>query len=169
MDYVITEAAEADADLLASLIRESFASVATRFGLTPDNAPRHPSNCTTEWIRAAFAKGVRYYLLQTPQGPAGCVALEQANAEVCYLERLAVLPAFRRSGFGEALVGHVVDKARELGVRRVELGMVAAQEELRKWYEGLGFSLTNVVRFEGTQFEVGFMRKTLVDETADSG
>ena len=161
MGYVIVEAAGADADLLASLIRESFAGVAARFGLTTENSPTHPSNCAPEWILDAFAKGVRYYLLQTPQGPAGCVALEQASADVCYLERLAVLPAFRRNGLGEALVNHVVNKARELGVRGVELGMVSAQAELRAWYERLGFSVTTTVRFERTLFEVTFMRKVL--------
>ena len=161
MDYVIAEAAETDADLLASLIREAFADVAVRFGLTPENSPTHPSNCTPDWIRAAFAKGIRHFLLTTPEGPAGCVALEQANADVCYLERLAVLPAYRRNGFGEALVSYTVDRARELGARRVELGMVAAQTELREWYERLGFSVTSVVRFEGKRFEVAFMRKAL--------
>jgi len=161
MDYTITDATEADAELIASIVRASFADVAARFGLTPENSPTHPSNCAPEWIRAAFAKGVRYYVLQTPQEPAGCVALEQANADVCYLERLAVLPAFRRHGFGEALVEHAIAKARELGVQRVELGMVAAQAELRRWYEKLGFSLTTTVQFEGTLFEVAFMRRVL--------
>ena len=116
MDYVIREAAEADAGLLASLIREAFADVAVRFGLTPENSPTHPSNCTPEWIRSAFAKGIRHFVLETPEGPAGCVALEQANADVCYLERLAVLPAYRRNGFGEALVNYAVD--RGAGARR---------------------------------------------------
>jgi len=169
MDYLITEASEADAELLASLIRRAFADVAVRLGLTPESVPMHPSNCTPEWILAAFAKGVRYYLLQTPQGPAGCVALEQAGGDVCYLERLAVLPAFRRNGLGEALVNHVVDKARELGARSVELGMVFTQAELREWYERLGFSVTNVVQFERTPFEVAFMRKELAGEATPAG
>ena len=105
MEYVIEEAAEADADLLASLIRRAFADVAVRFGLTPKDSPRHPSNCSPDWIRSAFALGIRHFVLKTPGGPAGCVALEQANAHVCYLERLAVLPAYRqewlRRGPGE--------------------------------------------------------------------
>jgi GNAT superfamily N-acetyltransferase len=169
MNYIITEATETEADLLACLIREAFADIAVRFGLTPENAPRHPSNCTPDWVRSAFAKGIRHFLLTTAEGPAGCVALEQANEDVCYLERLAVLPPQQRKGFGEALVNHAVNEARELGASRVELGMVAAQTELREWYERLGFSVTTIVRFEGTLFDVGFMRKTLVDEAAMPG
>jgi GNAT superfamily N-acetyltransferase len=166
MEYVIREADEPDADILASLISEASATVAERFGLTPENAPRHPSNCTPDWIRAAFAKGIRHFLLETPEGAAGCVALERANAEVCYLERLAVLRAYRRNGFAEALAKHAVDEARKLGARRIELGMVAAQAELREWYEKLGFSVTTIVRFEGAPFEVAFIRKDLEGEMA---
>jgi N-acetylglutamate synthase-like GNAT family acetyltransferase len=166
IDHVITEASEADAELLASLIRDSFADVAKRFGLTPENCPTHPSNCAPEWIQAAFAKGVEYYLLRTSDRPAGCVALERVSDDVCYLERLAVLPSFRRNGLGETLVSHVVARAEELGLRAIEIGTIAAQTELRQWYERQGFEVTRVASFERLPFDVAFMRKTLVEETA---
>ena len=161
MDYIITDATEADAGLLASLIRGSFADVAERFGLTPENCPTHASNCTPEWIHSAFAKGVKYYLMQTPQGPVGCVALERAETEVCYLERLAVLPPFRGHGFGKALVNHVVDRARELDMHRVEIGIISADARLREWYGKLGLSATTTAQFKHLPFEVTFMRKVL--------
>lgn len=169
MDYTITDATEADAELLASLIRASFADVAERFGLTPENSPTHPSNCTPEWIHTAFAKGDRYYIVQTPQGPAGCVALEHANADVCYLERLAILPRFRRRGFGEALVNHVMNRARELEAERVEIGTISADAPLRAWYEKLGFSVTGTARFEHLPFEVTFMRKPVAGSAVSQG
>jgi len=163
VDYVITDATEADAGLLASVVRESFADVAERFGLTPENSPTHPSNCAPEWISSAFAKGVRYYIIRTDQGPVGCAALEHANADVCYLERLAVLPTFRGHGFGKALVNHAMDKARGLDARRVEIGIISADAELRKWYERLGFSVTTTAQFKHLPFEVTFMRKVLMN------
>jgi N-acetylglutamate synthase-like GNAT family acetyltransferase len=159
VDYVISDATEADAALLASLIRQSFAGVAQRFGLTPENAPSHPSNCAPEWIQAAFAKGVSYYVIRNDEGPAGCVALEQAGPGVCYMERLAVLPPYQRHGLGKALVDHVVMKTRELGARRVEIGIISDDVELRRWYEKMGFSATSTARFEHLLFEVTFMRK----------
>ncbi len=165
VDQVITDASEDDAELLASLIRGAFADVAQRFGLTPENCPTHPSNCQPEWITAAFAKGVKYYILQTAKGPAGCVALERVSDDVCYLERLAVLPALRRNGFGEALVNHVVARARGLRLRAIEIGTIAAQTELRRWYERQGFEVTRVASFAALPFDVTFMRKALVEET----
>lgn len=169
IDYTITDATEADAELLASLIRASLADVAERFGLTPENSPTHPSNCTPEWIHTALAKGHRYFIMKTRRGPAGCVALEHANADVCYLERLAVLPGFRRRGFGEALVHHVMDRARELKADRVEIGTISVDVALRVWYEKLGFSVTSTARFEHLPFEVTFMRKPVADNPASEG
>jgi GNAT superfamily N-acetyltransferase len=161
MEYAIIEATEGDAETLAHIIRQAFTTVALWFGLTQENAPRHPSNCTSEWVREGFAKGIRYFLLTTPEGPAGCIALERSNDDVYYLERLAVLPGQQRRGLGEALVNSAVDRARELGAKRVELGMVAAQAELRRWYEKLGFKMRDIVQFEGAPFEVGFMTRTI--------
>lgn len=165
MDYSIVDTTPADAELLASLIRRSFADVAERFGLTPENTPMHASNTAPEWVLSAMAKGVRYYLMQTPEGAAGCVALERAEPDVCYLERLAVLPPFRRRGLGRALANHVIDEARKLGASRVELGIISAQAELREWYERQGFSVTTTARFDHLPFEVAFMRKVLADDT----
>ena len=64
----------ADADdvaILAGLIRDSYRNVAQRFGLTPENCPKHPSNCTDDWIRNDFDRGVSFYLLEQNGRPAG--------------------------------------------------------------------------------------------------
>ncbi len=163
VECVITEASEGDVELLASLIRESFATVAQRFGLTPENAPTHPSNSKKEWIQAAFEKGVRYFLLRASGQAAGCAALERVDEDKCYMERLAVLPAFRRRGFGEALVNHIVATAREMGLKAIEIGVIAAQTELRAWYEKLSFVESSTRHFEGLPFDVTFMRRELSD------
>lgn len=128
-----------DANTLAETISRSFKDVAERFGLTPENAPRHPSNCTPDWIRADMERGAAYFALEHNGSVAGCVALERAEPGLCYLERLAVLPAHRRHGFGEALVSRVLLEARLVGARRVGIGIIAAHTELKDWYRSLGF------------------------------
>jgi N-acetylglutamate synthase-like GNAT family acetyltransferase len=74
-------------------------------------------------------RGVTYFIMENENSVAGCVALEMANSEVCYLERLAVLPNQRHLGFGKALVTHVLSKAKLLGVHRVNIGIIAKQTE----------------------------------------
>lgn len=158
---VIREAGFGDTRLLANLIREAFQTVTDRFGLTPENSPTHPSNCVPAWIKAALEKGVRYFIAEAEDEALGCVALERSGPEVCYLERLAVLPRLRRQGVGQALVRHALGQARDWGASRVELGLIARQTELLHFYERLGFTLTRTARFDHLLFEVAFMARSL--------
>jgi len=125
--------------VLTDIIRSSNQDVAKRFHLTARNAPKHPSNCTESWIEGAMAKGVRYFLLRAEGRFCGCVALEQARPHVFYLERLAVLPPDRYKGYGRALVQHAIQKAAVAGGRRLEIGIIAENVELKRWYEKMGF------------------------------
>jgi GNAT superfamily N-acetyltransferase len=150
-----------EAPRLAGIIRAAFRDVAERFGLTAETAPTHPSLCTAAWIEKALDRGGNYYLGEDGARPWGCVALERANPDVCYLERLAVLPEFRRKGLGKALVDRVLTEARALGARRVEIGIIADHRELRDWYLHLGFRAIKAVRFQHLPFAVIFMERAL--------
>ena len=135
----IRAAGSDDIPVLSGLIRVSFRDVAERFALTFENCPKHPSNCTDEWIENDFARGVAYYILESGGTPVGCVALEKANPDLCYLERLGVLPQSRRKGFGKELVDHVFSEARALGARKVSIGIISGDTELKLWYQRIGF------------------------------
>jgi len=84
-------------------------------------------------------RGVTYFAIENKNHIIGCVAFERANSEVCYLERLAVLPGYRRRGFGKALVERAVSEAKHLGVNYVSIGIIAEHTELKDWYKRLGF------------------------------
>ena len=129
-----------DSRILAEIIRKSFQGVAERFGLTEENAPRHPSNCTVDWVQKDMERGVTYFAIENRNRVVGCVALQRANSEACYLERLAVLPNHRRRGFGKALVEHALSEAKGLGVSCVSIGIIAEHTELKDWYKRLGLS-----------------------------
>jgi N-acetylglutamate synthase-like GNAT family acetyltransferase len=146
-----------DTQVLAETIRRSFRDVAERFGLTPENAPSHPSNCTVDWIREHMERGVTYFAIENKNHVVGCVALERANSEVCYLERLAVLPDQRRQGFGKALVNHVLSESKLLGVHRVSIGIIAEHTEVKSWYRKLGFVEGKSKEFPHLPFLVTFM------------
>ena len=56
--------------------------MAKRFDLTKENAPRHPSNCTEDWIKKDMKRGITYFVMENENVIAGCVALEVANSKV---------------------------------------------------------------------------------------
>jgi len=157
MSSKIRTCTQEDIGVLAETIRMSFQDVAERFGLTQENAPRHPSNCTVDWIQKDMDRGVTYFVIENENYVVGCVALEQANSEVCYLERLAVLPNQRHRGFGKALVTHVLSKVKLLGVHRVNIGIIAEHTELKNWYKGIGFVEGESKDFSHLPFRVTFM------------
>ena len=159
--FSIRAARPDEAALLAEMIARSFADVAARFDLTAENCPKHPSNCTPEWVNGDFARGVTYFLLEAEGKPVACAALEQADQRHCYLERLAVLPEMRRRGMGQALVEHAVDQASRLGAKSLGIGIIAAQDELRRWYLKLGFRQGQIKSFAHLPFEVLFMKRIL--------
>jgi N-acetylglutamate synthase-like GNAT family acetyltransferase len=146
-----------DIGILVDTIRRSFHDVALRFDLTQENAPRHPSNCTADWIQKDMERGVNYFVMENKNIVVGSVALEKANPDLCYLERLAVLPNQLRRGFGKALVTQILSKAKSLGAKRVNIGIIAEQNELKKWYKKIRFVELESKEFPRLPFNVTFM------------
>lgn len=155
--FDIRDALPEDASLLAHLIHTSFRDVAQRFALTRENCPKHPSNCTVDWIDADLKRGVRYFILRNVDVPVGCVGIEQADPNRCYLERLAVLPRYRGQGCGKALVRYVLEWAGGKGFGKVGIGIIAEQTELKQWYRKQGFAEIEIKDFAHLPFQVGMM------------
>ncbi|MRR38030.1 N-acetyltransferase [bacterium] len=157
MSRIIRTCTDQDIPVLTETVRSSFRDVAERFGLTLENAPRHPSNCTEDWIRTDMGRGVVFYAVEEHGLVLGCAALEQADPGICYLERLAVLPGHRRQGLGRALVDHVLAEAARPGVRHVRIGIIADHTELKQWYEGIGFVAGESREYPHLPFRVAFL------------
>lgn len=166
MATIAREAGEKDAELLAGIISRSFQDVARRFGLTPENCPKHPSNCTPEWIRDDLKRGVKYTIAEQDHIPVGCFALEAPSPELRYLERLAVLPERRRQGVGSALVAQAVSQAKASGARRIGIAILAEHIELKEWYAKLGFMEGETKSFPHLPFRVTLMEVNM-DDTAN--
>jgi N-acetylglutamate synthase-like GNAT family acetyltransferase len=158
---LIRRATDADRELLAHLIRTSFADVAVRFGLTPQNCPTHPSNCTPAWIDDGQSHGVAYFVLEYDQAPVGCVAMKPLDDGGCELMRLGVLPEHRRRSLGEALVRHVLDCAADQGFTQVRLAIIADHDELRRWYQCLGFCAVETRSLAHLPFRVAFLSRNV--------
>jgi N-acetylglutamate synthase-like GNAT family acetyltransferase len=150
-----------DVRAIAGVIRESFRDVAIRFGLTRESCPSHPSNCRAEWIEDALKKGHRYLALKRDGRLCGCVGIQTRDSGACTMERLAVLPEYRRQGLGTALVEGALEVARGTGAEEVGIGIIADHKELRRWYERLGFQFVQAKRFDHLPFEVAFLARRL--------
>lgn len=142
---------------ISQVIQKAYSTVAQRYGLTLENCPKHPSNCSAQWIDSDFAKGVKYFVIESGQELIGCVALEKATDEICYLERLAVVPERRNQGVGRTLVNHVQNQAKSMGFTKIGIGIIAEQQELKEWYKKIGFIETGRKSFRHLPFEVAFL------------
>jgi N-acetylglutamate synthase-like GNAT family acetyltransferase len=154
---MIREATIRDSEVLSNIISASFHDVARRFSLTRDNCPKHPSNCTSSWIEADIERGVRFFILNHDGNSIGCVGVESPGSDVCYLERLSVLPGMRGKHFGVSLVRHALDHAASRGACKVSIGIISEQTELKDWYKRLGFTEIGTKRFPHLPFQVCFM------------
>ena len=154
----IVRALEEDAAQIAAIIRESHQDVARLFAITEENNPKHPSFCTMDWVLRDFRRGEEYFLCRVGDTVAGCVAFEQPDPQIAYLNRLSVLPDYRHQGIGAALVRHILAYARSKQVDIVSIGIIAAHERLKRWYTDLGFIEKDTRPFAHLPFDVTFMQ-----------
>ena len=155
------QATARDISALSEIIRMSFRDVADRFSLTPENCPKHPSNCEASWVEGDMRKGIAYYLLECNSRPVGCVALERQTPTICLLERLAVLPESRGKGLGRSLVHHVFAEAKKQGFGTVRIAIIADHSDLKSWYRRLGFTEMETKSFPHLPFNVMFLNHEL--------
>ena len=158
----IRQAAVADINTLTKIIKQSYQTVADKFNLNSTNCPKHPSNCTDEWIDADLKRGVTYFILESDGEDIGCAALEKADNDLCYLERLAVNPENRNKGFGRMLVDHIFHEAKTVGCKKISIGIIAKQHELKNWYLKIGFKEGITKSFEHLPFDVTFMECDII-------
>jgi GNAT superfamily N-acetyltransferase len=64
-------------------------------------------------------------------------------------------------GLGSQLVKHVFRKARELGSKKISIGIIARQTELKHWYQKIGFIEGATKEFSHLPFQVTFMTHEL--------
>lgn len=83
--------------------------------------------------------------------PAGCVALEKFNDQICLMKRLYVTPDFRSQKIGRKLAESVIEHAQRIGYEQMRIHTVTAFERACKLYNTLGF--TQIDEFEHTERE----------------
>ncbi len=80
-----------------------------------------------------------FLLAMVDGAPAGCVALRRDRPGVCEVKRMFVRPAFRGQSLGEALVAALIEKASDLGYRRIVLDSFHTMPSAHHQYRKAGF------------------------------
>jgi len=126
---------------IGAVVRLAFADVAEEFHLTPTNCPNHPSFLSdADMLKPLSRPGVLPFgALTSDNVLVGFVAVWPKGKGAYELTRLCVLPEHRHAGLGARLLRVAVQAARERGTRKIEIGIIAENERLKRWYEGHGF------------------------------
>lgn len=146
-----------DAEIISFIVSQANKDVAEKFELTLENNPKHPSFYTKEWVLSDIDRGEEYFLYQKKGVNYGCVAFEQPNSDISYLNRLSVLPEYRHKGIGEQLVKHVLEYSSTKNIQMVSIGIIAEHTLLKKWYLKLGLVEGETKHFDHLPFDVTYM------------
>ena len=161
MEKTIQSTSFHDAEIIAFIVSQGNKDVAEKFELTLENNPKHPSFYTKEWVLLDIDRGEEYFLYQIKGVYCGCVAFEQPNSNISYLNRLSVLPEYRHKGIGEQLVKHVFECSRIKNIQMVSIGIISEHTLLKKWYLKLGFIEKETKHFDHLPFDVTYMSYNL--------
>ena len=161
---MIKEIKKKDIAQCARVIRNSFITVANELGFTEDNAPRFTAFAVNAdklnyQLEVEQRVMIAYYL---DSGKIiGCYSLLWQEDHQCELNNLCVLPEFRHSGVGIALLRDAFDRAKKERCKKINIGIVEENKVLRKWYENQGFIHIGTKKFDFFPFTCGYMEKSL--------
>lgn len=133
-DITLRAATVADAPLLLSLIHQAFEGYRGRL-----DPPSGSHAETIESLQGLFERGEHAAIAIDSEVAAGCVFYVQTGVEM-YLHRLAVLPAMRHRGIGQALVEYVSTQAAASDCAYLRVGVRLALPGNVTFFERLGFA-----------------------------
>jgi len=145
------------------LLRTAFGTVARDFGLTEESAPTNAAFTTIENLHRHLQDGMTLYGMFCEDLLVGCIAIRKSkrDEDIFYIERLAVTPEKKHSGYGEQLLSFAVEHIRRNGGTAASIGLMDNNERLKKWYRSKGFVQHDCRRIAHLPFKVCFMSMDL--------
>ena len=110
--------------------------VLEEYGLSPE--PEHADRGLSD-IEASFRNGFLDLVIAPDGRIAGTVGFLIKDMQEGELTKMFLHPAFRGKGLGHAMIGRVLEAAREAGLSRIELETDTALKEAISLYQRYGF------------------------------
>jgi len=141
-------------------------TVAIDFGLTKENCPTNNAFVDGQRLRRQLNDDREFYHFVRSGKSIGFVAIEKSgkDKDTFYIEKLAVLPAFRNLRIGKQLMEFAVNRIKERHGRRISIGLIDAHHRLKRWYREQGFIEKERRDFPHLPFKVAFMELILINE-----
>jgi GNAT superfamily N-acetyltransferase len=150
-----------DPELITSLVNRAFITVALQFGYTGERVPSFPAFIRSSVISDQMAGGLNFLGFKTKNDIAGCAGYRRRDECIYIIERLAVLPEFRRRGIGERLMKHIENIIRKKHGDKLEVSIVDNNQTLKDWYKRLGYGETGIEEYAHLPFKVCVMQKSI--------
>jgi len=162
----IEPATQNEAAVVASLIRRSFQEQSEILGLFDADCPNYVGFETESGVLRRIAAGVQVALASDDDESVGTVSwtLRRNDAALGEIMRLAVLPAYRRNGYGHELMLHAETQLKVAGALVARLSIVAQFARLQAYYEQQGYAVIEIGRVSSLPFELTFMEKHLTGD-----
>jgi len=108
-----------------------------------------PANAVRQFIRSAIARKVPQYVALDGKQVIGWYDVSPNDKEgFVHVGRLGmgVLPKYRGQGIGRRLAEKTIERAKRIGLERIELDVYASNKPAIALYKSLGFALEGVKR-----------------------
>ena len=162
MDIEIREiVSEAELGNSVNVIRESFITVANQFQLTRENAHTNAAFIKVEDLLKMKEKDVHLFGVFKDEIQIGFFTVEKNDNDLCYLNKLAVLPGYRHNGYGTKMLDFVFEYVKRAGEGKISIGIINENLVLKNWYIQNGFTETAVKNYPHLPFEVCLMEKNV--------
>lgn len=150
-----------DMEEALKVIHFGFATAAQQFSLTEENCPTNGAFMSMERLKRDWESGVVTAGSFENGRMTGYVQVRILQDGLAEMEKLCVIPEARNCGTGAALADWAQAAAREMGARRLLIGIIEKNTKLKAWYEKMGFVHLGTRQFPFLPFTVGYMEMQL--------